>query len=325
MKHPDATADRFRSLLQKAVRRGHGELALTVCALIEARGLLSAEWLEKRAAVIVFEECWPLGGALRFTRGFHSKVAALMQVAGSRKLRDASGLGYLAYGLSRGEESVLAEAAAEPEAEAALRRLAAGMRTPAAFWGWVEAQPAAGEARAIAARARRYLQAGRPHDQAVIQAAAYLAAGSALPAVEPVPAPSEPFPYWIVFDRHTTEGRRALYDVARDLHLPLPLLEWVLYYYEGSRADAERPSLWWQRYCRWRFRRIGLAPEEAELVWKPAGAQVREALGADARALQAEIYRWKLANLERIASLRRQVALFRERPAPVGGEAPELF
>jgi hypothetical protein len=323
MKTADPALDRFRSLLQKAVRRGHGDLALTVCALGESRGAITAEWLEKRTAVIVFEECWPLGGDLHFTRGFHSKAAALMRVAGGCKIRDAAGLGFLAYAFSRGDATVLEEA--DADGEAALRRLAGGIHAPAAFWSWIDARAPRAEVRGLASRAKRYQDAGRPHDRAVMQAAALLAAQAAAPPAAPADPPAEPFPFWIVFDRHTAEGRRALRDVARDLHIPLPVLEWVLYLHEGSRSNAELPSEWWQRYCRWRFRRLGLSPEETGLVWGPARLQLLEALADDARRLKAEIYRWKLAHLERIESLRRQVAMFQERLPEVSGGQPELF
>lgn len=323
MRETDPAHDRFRSLIQKAVRRGHGDLALTVCALGESRGAISAEWLEKRTAVIVFEECWPLGLGLHFTRGLHSKVAALVGVAGCRKIRDAAGLGFLAYAFGRGDETVLE--GADAEAEAALRRIAGGLHAPAAFWSWIDARASRAELQTLASRAKRYQDAGRPHDRAVMQAAAMLAAQGIVPPAAPADPPADPFPFWIVFDRHTAEGRRALRDVARDLHIPLPVLEWVLYFHEGARPNAETPSDWWQRYCRWRFRCLGLPPEEAGLVWGPARLQLVEALADDAHRLQAEIYRWKLTHLERVESLRRQVAMFRERLPEASGGQPELF
>jgi hypothetical protein len=114
----------------------------------------------------------------------------------------------------------------------------------------------------------------------------------------------------VVFDRHTNEGQRALSDVARDLHMQLPQLEWCYYYFEGADTNAEHPSPWWQRYCRWNFRRIGLSPEEAFLLWEPARDQLIDALAGDGHRLQNELYRWKLANLERIDTLKRQVEYF---------------
>jgi hypothetical protein len=129
----------------------------------------------------------------------------------------------------------------------------------------------------------------------------------------------------VVFDRHTSEGKRVLRDVARDLHLPLPQLEWSYYFFEGAGANAEHPSPWWQRYCRWNFSRIGLNPEEARLLWEPARAQIIDALAEESRRLQNELYRWKLANTERIEALKRQVDLFISHINEVPRDQSKLF
>ena len=52
---------RFRSLLQKSVRRGNIELVFIVSALIQSLTFREKNWFRNRAAVITFEECWPLG------------------------------------------------------------------------------------------------------------------------------------------------------------------------------------------------------------------------------------------------------------------------
>jgi len=84
--------DRYRSLLQKAVRRGNTELVYTASALIESLDGRSAAWLETRTAVIMFAECWPLAAEMLFTKPFHSKVAALLgwRTAKRRGMRPAS-------------------------------------------------------------------------------------------------------------------------------------------------------------------------------------------------------------------------------------------
>lgn len=50
--------------------------------------------------------------------------------------------------------------------------------------------------------------------------------------------------------------------------------------------------------------------EEAHLLWEPAKPQVIEALADESRQLHRELYTWKLANLERIEILKKQVELF---------------
>jgi hypothetical protein len=118
------------------------------------------------------------------------------------------------------------------------------------------------------------------------------------------------FPFWIAFDGHTHEGRQALRDIARDLHIALPQLEWAFFYFEGALTNGEIPSKWWNRHCRWHFQKIDLPAEEAHLLWDPARIQLEEALAPEGRQLQNVLYRWKLSNQERIESLKKQVQLY---------------
>jgi hypothetical protein len=306
MKARSPIDDRYRSLLHKAVRRGHVEWVYAASALIEDLAIHTEAWFEKRTAFIVFGDCWPLGAELAFTRKFHSKVAALIRAAQATKFRDATGLGFLAYALAQGDATVLDQG---PD-DRIVRLIAKAVRQPDDFWEWISRQAADPPQAALIANARRYRDGGRPHDSAVVKAAAYLALSGAIPRPQPAASPSSAFPYWVVFDRHTNEGQRALRDVARDLHMQRPHLEWCYYYFEGAGTNGEHPSAWWRRYCRWNFRRIGLGPEEAFLLWEPARDQMIDALAGDGQRLQNELYRWKLKNLERIDTLKRQVDYF---------------
>ena len=320
-KDPSAVDDRFRSLLQKAVRRGHPELICTISALIENLNIHSRAWFEKRAAFIVFSECWPLGREMVFTKRFSSKVAALIRVARAHKARDATGLGFLAYALARGDASVLNQSADDR----AVKLIAKATRHPVDFWEWVSTQGTDQRGQALVANAGRYREGGRPHDKAVVQAAAYLAVSTPLPDPTPAPAVDAPFPYWAVFDRHTSAGKRTLRDVARDLHIPLPQLEWCFYYFEGAAANAETTSPWWQRYCQWHFTRVGMREEEARLLWEPSRDQIADALAEDGRRLQNEIYRWTLANREQVDALKREVERFTSHIKDVPRDQSQLF
>jgi hypothetical protein len=313
--------DRYRSLLQKAVRRGHVEWVYIASALIENLAIHTEAWFEKRTAFIVFGECWPLGAEIVFNRKFHSKVAALIRTAQATKYRDATGLGFLAFALAQGDATVLAQ---DPGGRI-VRLIAKAIRQPADFWEWISSQTVDPPRAALISNAHRYKDGGRPHDGAVVKAAAYLALEETLPCPQPAPAQESVFPYWVVFDRHTSEGKRVLRDVARDLHMSLAQLEWCYYFFEGSVANAEQPSPWWQRYCRWNFNRIGLDPEEARLLWTPARAQIVDALSEESHRLQNELYRWKLANIERIDALKRHVHLFNTHISEVPREQPKLF
>ncbi len=321
-KGPEALA-RYRSLLQKAVRRGNDRLVVTACALLESFGPREKGWVRDRAAVITFEECWPLGRFLVFNKRFHSKVAALVRAARSVKAKDACGLGLLAHHLKEGARNVFDGSSQDRH----LRIAAEAIDRPNDFWGWAEAKAAdvGEEPAALAERARHFRNAGMPRDRAVIQACAYLALRTSVPGTRPAECREKSFPYWVALDGHTPEGRRVLRDIARDLHVPLPQLEWVNFYFEGAAAADALPSYWWDRYCRWRFDQAGIDPEEAHLLWDPVRPQIIDALAEDSNHLHRDIYRWKMANLDRIEFLTQQVDLFLEHFDEMTPDQLEMF
>lgn len=321
MKEPLRVDAHYRSLLHKAARRGYSEWIITTGALIDSMGKPAAAWLERRSAVIIFAECWPLGSELRFTKGIHSKVAALTSLATAQKNRDATGLGFLAYVLDKGDTSALDDSPGEKP----LRWMARAIRNPSGFWNWVSEHGAGRDRKTVIDNAFRFQEGDRPHDRAVSMAAVYLALTESPPVIQPAPPPQEAFPFWIVFDRHTPEGNRVLKDIARDLHIPLPHLEWAHFYCEGSIANAETSSSWWQAYCRWHFRRIGLLPEEILLLWEPAREQMRAALAEDSQRLQSELYRWKLAHMDAIEGVKRRVELFNAAIEEIQRDQSTLF
>ena len=312
---------RYRSLLQKAVRRGHTDLVLTTSALLESLSSREKNWYRTRTAIITFEECWPLGSELVFNRKFHSKVAALMKVTRSSKLRDASGLGYLASALIEGDTAVLDGKTDDKH----VRIIADAIMRPDAFWQWIAARKKSDEQKALIENAMRYKQEGLPRDRAVIQAAAYLAVIEKPPLRYEPTLPDQAFPYWVAFDKHTPEGRLVLRDVSRDLHIPQPQLEWTCFYFEGAKTNGEIHSKWWTRNCRRHFKKVGLAIEEAHLLWEPAKPQMIEALEGYSRQLHKELYRWKLSNLKQVEALERQVKQFIEHFEAVHRDQMELF
>jgi hypothetical protein len=316
------TEARYRSLLQKAVRRGNADLVYTASTLLASLSPREKKWYRTRTAIITFEECWPLGSELIFNRKFHSKVAALIRVTRAMKSRDASGLGYLAHALIEGDASVLKGSADDKH----IKLIANAIKRPDDFWGWIADQKKADEQTdALITNALRFKQEGLPRDRAVIQSAAYLAALGPLPSRQEVQPTDQPFPYWVAFDRHTAEGKLVMRDVARDLHLALSQLEWTCFYFEGAKTNDEIPSKWWERHNQWRFEKIGLPAEEAHLLWEPAKPQVVAGLAEDSRRLKNELYRWKIAHLEQIQALKRQVELFIEHFEEIQRDQLDLF
>ena len=313
---------RYRSLLQKAVRRGNVDLVFTTSAILESLASTPKNWHLNQTAIITFEECWPLGTELIFNKKFHSKVAALIRVTRAAKARDATGLGYLAYALSQGDGSVLDDTTTDDKA---IKIVANAIQRPDDFWQWITWQKTSAAEKILIDNAARFKKAGLPHDQAVIQAAAYLAVSDQLSEIEAGQPSDQKFPYWLVFDNHTAEGRRVLRDIARDLHISLPQLEWTYFYFEGSLVNAEISSKWWNRYCQWHFNKIELPANEAHLLWEPARVQVAEGLRAEGRQLKNELYRWKLSNQERIESLKRQVQLYLDHMDEIQRDQRGLF
>ena len=321
-KYPTDMDERMRSLLQKAVRRGHSDLVFTIGSMMEQQGTKAKSWFRHRTALITFEECWPLGAAFQLNRKFYSKVAALVKTALSVKTQDAMGLGYLAYALSRGDQSVLDGG---PE-DRSIKIVAKATEKPQQFWEWIAATPMAAAQQQFVENAMQFKNAGRPHEQAILRAAAYLAvADGDIPAVDAVSPNQNPFPYWVALDGHTPQGRRAIRDVARDLYMAASQLEWAMFHFEGAQTNACMPSTWWQRSTRWHFQKIGLAAEEAHLLWEPAKSQVMDALAEESRQLHSEIYAWKLAHRSHIQTLKQQVQLYFDRTAPGRQGQPPLF
>jgi hypothetical protein len=312
---------RYRSLLQKAVRRGHVDLVLITSALLESLGSEVKKWYRTRTAIITFEECWLLGSELIFNRKFHSKVAALIKVTRSVKSREAAGLGYLANALAEGDTAVLNGSADDKH----IKIIADAIKRPDDFWQWISAREKSDEQAALVKNAMHFKHEGLPRDKAVIQAAAYLAAIQTLPSRHKQPPPDQAFPYWIAFDKHTPEGKLVFRDVARDLHIPPPHLEWTCFYFEGAKTNGEIPSKWWDRNCQCHFDKIGLAIEEAHLLWEPAKPQIIEALAGYGRKLHKELYRWKLSNLKQVEALKRQAELFIEHFEEIHRDQMELF
>ena len=312
---------RYRSLLQKAVRRGNVELVFTTSSLLESLGSKEKNWYRSQTAIITFEECWPLGTELIFNKKFHSKVAALIQVTRVAKARDSTGLGYLAFALSQGDKTVFTET----DDDKAIKIVASAIQRPDDFWQWISWQKTSGPEKTLLDHAAQFKNAGLPHDKAVIQAAAYLTATGPLPAITEGQAADPKFPYWIVFDNNTVEGRRVLRDIARDLHIPLTQLEWTYFYFEGALTNGVIDSKWWERYCQWQFQKIDLAASEAHLLWDPAKVQMIEALELESRQLKSELYRWKLANPEPIAALKKQVQLYIDHLDEIQRDQRQLF
>jgi hypothetical protein len=178
----------------------------------------------------------------------------------------------------------------------------------------------------ILRHAYRCSRSGPRRTLALAQATAFLAmAAPSPPAPEPAPPNTSAFPYWVIFDRHTREGRRVCRNLARSLKLDVGLLEWLIAVNAGLVANGTAASEWWRRFTAWRYRRVGLDPAEADLIWDPVKPLLIKALAEESRQLHGEIYLWKQANQERIDALKDQVGRYQSQVRAFQVEQQPLF
>jgi hypothetical protein len=278
------THQECRSLLQKAVRRGEEALVGKVAAHLREIG--DGAWLRGRAAVITFEECWPLGGLLPQKPDPEKSVEALECVARHVKVKDAAGLGTLAYALSKDDETVFEGCPEDRD----IRIVLNAIQRPKDFWPWVLKQALADVQRALVDAAYKAFKGGGwPWDRAFMQAAAYLAITQGVPVVPRGETTSGAFPYWVALDKHTPAGKTALREVAKRLKLPARQVMWVSFYCESALANHRSPSYWWERETRWRLKQVGLTPEAAQTLWQTLQPLVAELLGTGAMVLRQHL------------------------------------
>jgi hypothetical protein len=277
--HAD-THQECRSLLQKAVRRGDADLALRVARHLQEIG--DSAWLRGRVSVITFEECWPLGGMLPSRPDAAAATNVLTHVARSTKLKDAAGLGTLAYALSGGDRSVFIGV---PE-DRHIRVVEQAIQRPNDFWKWAASSTQSEIQRGLVEAAERsFRRGGWPWDRAFMQSAAYLAITTTIQSVQPGPTPARQFPLWVALDKHTPAGKKAIRDAARQLRIPVRQLSWLSFYFESAAANAMIDSYWWSREMAWRLSRVGLTRDKAAARWDEARPVVRSILVADAERL----------------------------------------
>ncbi len=320
-RNPDA---RFRSLLQKAIRRGNEALVLLTASYLQHSPKTGKGWLRSRAVVITFEECWPLGAQLIFNTRFHSKAAALVRVCRAVKTKAATGLGVLALALAEGDRSVLS---GDSPSDRSIRIIADAVRRPDDYWGWVLKQPADVTTGRLIDNAYRFKNAGLPHDRAIIKAAVYLALKNGVPEVAPYAcqATVDAFPYWIALDQHTADGKEIYREVARDLFLPPYQLEWIGFYLEGAQTSCDVPCDWWQRYLDWQFNKAGITPATAREIWTDARPRLEAALARTGHRLHKTLYAWQLEHEEELNRLTKEISLFNAHLKEAQQDQKELF
>ena len=280
----DSTDPRLRSLLQKAVRRGHSGVVESTARRLDAAR--DKAWLRSRAVVITFEECWPLAQQLSISTQFDSRLAAFLRVASAEKQKDAAGLGTLAYAFSEGDQTILDVV---PD-RWALRTVSEALRRPLAFFEWAQGNCTSPTALQIVDAARRYLAAATwGWDKACIIAGAFLATTVGVPESRKASNTEGAFPYWVALDKHTPQGKEILHEIARERSISYRHLIWSSFYFESAKVNALGESPWWKAERAWRLTRAGLTAEAAEQLWEGLHAVIAERLRPEAEELRSVV------------------------------------
>jgi hypothetical protein len=254
----------YRSLLQKAVRRGVTHVAsATVKKLILDKDLA---WLRARLGVISFEECWAQVPNLNFSTDASSLLAQYSEVSGLEKNKNAAGLGALAYELSLGDRTVYSVAS---EAIKDLRIVGEANKRPEAFWSWIKSLDLnERQTLSVLNSESGYKLAGWPWDKSFAIATAYLSVfADKVTVKDSANVNCQDFPYWTAIDKHTPQGKVALSRCSQVFKIDRQLLGWVQFYVESAKCGSLQNSIWWEREKKWRLSKFGLDWAEAELIW----------------------------------------------------------
>lgn len=263
-----------------------GDLSLTRKVASHLREIGDGNWLARRTAVITFEECWPLGAELNLSTEFTSTVNSLICAAQSVKIKDATGLGTLAYTLSTGDDSVLSGSRKDRD----IKIVSEAIKRPNDFWDWVTANCSQERQRNLVDVAQKaHRRGGWPWDRAFMQAAAYLAVTENIPTVPTTEQQSKEFPLWVALDKHTPQGKQALRQAAKRIGVPSNQLFWVSFYFESALTNEATDSFWWSKEVNWRLHQVGLDFDQASLIWDKAQPIIAEILKAEAEDLWENI------------------------------------
>jgi hypothetical protein len=272
-----------RSLMQKAVRRGDSDLAVRLAQHLYEEGW--ENWVKARTGVIVFEECWNLGGELDFKTGLTSVREMIDMAAKTIKNKDAAGLGSFAFGLSEGENFTLGENLSKKE----IKIVAEAIRRPENFWSWAASQAADVEKQTFIAQSKKaYTRASWPWDKAFVLAGAYLSITKGIPKTEQATTKIE-CPVWVGLDKHTPQGKFALSRTAYKLKIEPETLYCASFYSEGALLNQVVSSGWWESDVNWRLKLAGLNLESSMEIWQKAKPIFLEVASEEIEKLQQHV------------------------------------
>jgi hypothetical protein len=250
-----------RSLLQKAVRRGDSDLVLKSLGLIIRNN--DFDWLSKRLAVIVFEECWTFGFETKLTNNIEDIVSDYLTITKSVKNKNAAGLGSLAFEMFKGDNSIMQFV---PDNKP-IRIIAEAIKKPELFWAWINSQNVALEIdNFLSISELAYKKASWPWDKAFCLAGAYLAVFEQIP-VRIVSQAKVECPIWVGIDKHTPEGKIAIDYAAKIIGINKQTARWLSFNFEGAICNESEKSFWWDIEINWRLQKLRLDYDSGMDIW----------------------------------------------------------
>ena len=251
----------FKSLLQKAVRRGNIEMVSHAVRFLTQHDL---PWLRNRLAVLTFEECWTYGEEVSFENSPEIVSQQTLKLATAIKNRNAAGLGSLAFYLNAGDTSIFEGTRVDDD----LKVVADGFKNPGAYWNGLAGQNLTKQQNIIVSNARNgFDMAVFPWDKCFMLAAGYLAISAEIPSTTFSKPSTQEFPLWIAIDKHTPVGHSAICTAARRIGFDEEKAQWLVFYMEGAKCNQIVDSPWWEREVDWRLRQLELTTSEAEKLW----------------------------------------------------------
>ena len=260
----------FRSLLQKAVRRGEVKIVEKVVKYLLSIG--DIKWLGRRLTVIIYEECWTIGDQITDCNILEQYKNLTLTV----KNKDAAGLATLAAKYNEGNWSALR--GTKPQRDA-ITSVANAIKNPDAFWSWVKGQKLAFNKHHGRIKAAKVAvsKANFETDKAMMFAAAYFAVKDEIPITTHVqPQQSKDFPYWIAYDKHTSEGKEIIIEACQKINIYASRGMQLAFYFEGALCNQLTASPYWHLSKDWQIENMGYTDTQADIIWNKLKPEIIE-------------------------------------------------
>jgi hypothetical protein len=183
------------------------------------------------------------------------------------KNKNAAGLAELAKKVNEGNSSAIVGSTTD---QRAIQSVANALKYSDKFWKWIKSETGYKENNERIEQAREDIKKiTMPGDEAMMIAAAYLAAKYPIPETKSTDPNHDPdFPNWIAIDKHTSVGRDAYYDASNQVGILQCRAENLGFLFEGSACNENLPAPFWDMYTAWYLKHIGFTLNQAREKWE---------------------------------------------------------